>query len=312
MRIPNVVVVDDEGGVVYVSDSHGEGPGPGIWRYDIEGGEGGLWYSGSLDWANGMVLTPDRSAILVAESWGRCVTRIPIASDGSAGAAETEVTVSDDVVIDGLTLDADGNLILMCYAPSRVYRRHATGALELLIDDPDHSVLCHPTNGVLRDGVLYLPISGGGTSPRSRGRSRAAVERAPEQPTRERCFRPDRLVQQRTAIAARERTPACGSRAGRRTAGVCRARRPSAPATTGMPSSDVTSSSNPVASRSSSNVVHGKTSARRNRPPCVVEPEDGKVRHEHDDAGSVAGGLAVGSRQQTPCRSREARPARAC
>ena len=60
MRIPNVVVVDDEGGVVYVSDSHGDGPGPGIWRYDIDTGEGGLWYGGDLDWANGMVLSPDR------------------------------------------------------------------------------------------------------------------------------------------------------------------------------------------------------------------------------------------------------------
>ena len=29
------------------------------------------------------------------------------------------------------------------------------GELELLIDDPDHSVLCHPTNGVLHEGTLY-------------------------------------------------------------------------------------------------------------------------------------------------------------
>ena len=43
----------------------------------------------------------------------------------------------------------------MCYAPSRVYRRDPSGELELLIDDPDHSVLCHPTNGVLRGDKLY-------------------------------------------------------------------------------------------------------------------------------------------------------------
>jgi gluconolactonase len=155
MRVPNVVVVDDEGGLVYVSDSHGDGPGPGIWRYDLESGEGGLWYAGDLDWANGMVLTPDRSAILVAESWGRRVTRIAIEPDGSAGAPEVYLTVGDDIVIDGLALDAEGDLLLLCYAPSRVYRRHADAELELVIDDPDHSVLCHPTNGVLKDGVLY-------------------------------------------------------------------------------------------------------------------------------------------------------------
>ena len=102
-----------------------------------------------------MVLTPDRSAILVAESWGRRVTRIGIGSDGSAQAAEVFLTVGDDIVIDGLTLDRDGNLLLLCYAPSRVYRRHPDGELELVIDDPDHSVLCHPTNAVLGDGVLY-------------------------------------------------------------------------------------------------------------------------------------------------------------
>lgn len=155
MRIPNVVVVDDQQGVVYVSDSHGDGPGPGIWRYDIDTGEGSLWYAGDLDWANGMVLRPDRSAILVAESWGRRVTRIGIGPDGSAQPAEVFLTVGDDVVIDGLTLDRDGNLLLLCYAPSRIYRHHPDAELELVIDDPDHSVLCHPTNGVLGNGVLY-------------------------------------------------------------------------------------------------------------------------------------------------------------
>jgi gluconolactonase len=156
IRIPNVVVVDDERGVVYVSDSHGDhDPGPGIWRFDLASGKGGLWYAGDLDFANGMTLSADRSAILVAESWGRRVTRIGIDADGSALAAEVLLTVADDVVIDGLTLDPDGNLLLLCYAPSCVYRQTANGDLELVIDDPDHSVLCHPTNGVVRDGVLY-------------------------------------------------------------------------------------------------------------------------------------------------------------
>jgi sugar lactone lactonase YvrE len=155
MRIPNVVVVDDDGGVVYVSDSYGEGPGPGVWRYDIETGVGGLWYARDLDCANGMVLTADRSAILVAESRARRVSRIPIEPDGSAGRAETVLRIADDVVIDGLTLDGDGNLLLLCYSPSRVYRHHADGTLELVIDDPDQEVLCHPTNGVLKDGTLY-------------------------------------------------------------------------------------------------------------------------------------------------------------
>jgi gluconolactonase len=156
MRIPNALAVDDERGVIYVTDSHGDhDPGPGVWRFDLATGEGGLWYAGDLDFANGITLSADRSAVLVAESWGRRVSRIGIESDGSAHAAETLVTVGDDVVIDGLTLDADGSLLLICYAPSCVYRHRPDGELELVINDPDHSVLCHPTNGVVRDGVLY-------------------------------------------------------------------------------------------------------------------------------------------------------------
>jgi sugar lactone lactonase YvrE len=156
MRVPNVVVVDDHRGVVYVSDSHeAHVPGPGIWRFDIESGEGSLWYADDLDFANGMVLDQGRDALFVAESWGRRVSRINIAEDGSAKRAETIATVSDDVVIDGLALDDAGRLLLLCYAPSLVYRQRADGELELLIEDPDHDVLCHPTNGVLRGGYLY-------------------------------------------------------------------------------------------------------------------------------------------------------------
>jgi sugar lactone lactonase YvrE len=154
--IPNVVVVDDAQGVVYVSDSHGDhDPGPGIWRFDLATGEGRLWYAGDLDFANGMCLSADRSAIFVAESWGRRVSRIAIGADGAAGRAETHVTVAKDVVIDGLTLDDAGDLLLLCYAPSCVYRYRSDGELELLIDDLDHSVLCHPTNGVVRGDTLY-------------------------------------------------------------------------------------------------------------------------------------------------------------
>jgi sugar lactone lactonase YvrE len=156
IRIPNVVVVDDERGVAYVSDSHGaHDPGPGVWRFDLATGDGGLWYTGDLDFANGMTLSADRSAILVAESWGRRVTRLPIGPDGSAGAAEVVLTVGDDVVIDGLALDRDGALLLLCYAPSCVCRHRSDGGLELVIDDPDHEILCHPTNGVVRGGSLY-------------------------------------------------------------------------------------------------------------------------------------------------------------
>lgn len=155
--IPNVVVVDDERGVAYVSDSHGShDPGPGIWRFDLETGEGGLWYADDLDFANGMCLSGDGDAVLVVESFGGRVTRIGINADGSAGSPETAVTVGGDIVIDGVSLDNHGRLLLMCYAPSRVYRQRPDGDLDLVIDDPEHELICHPTNGVVRDSSLYV------------------------------------------------------------------------------------------------------------------------------------------------------------
>lgn len=146
ISIPNFPVVDHERGCLYVSDSNAHHvPGGGVWRFDLQDGRGELWYDQPLDFANGMALTPAGDALYVAESWGHRVIRIPIGATGSAGAPEP---VIEDVegIIDGLVVDHAGVLYLAQYAPSRIARVTPDGGLEVVIDDPYHHVLCHPTN----------------------------------------------------------------------------------------------------------------------------------------------------------------------
>lgn len=155
MRVPNVPVVDARRNCLYVSDSYDfHVAGPGVWRFDLDTGAGELWYDRPLRFANGMVLSADRTVLYVAETFARRVVRIPIAANGSAGAA---VVFLQDLpgLPDGLALDVDGRLYVCCYEPSRIYRADPDGRLELLIDDPEAHMLCHPTNCAFRGRELF-------------------------------------------------------------------------------------------------------------------------------------------------------------
>ncbi len=150
MRIPNYPVVDTARSCLYVSDSHAFGePGPGIWRLELDTGEGWLWYDRSLDFANGMALSPDRDWLYVVETFARRVSRVPIRRDGSAGEMELFVDGIDRLP-DGIAFDAEGNLYIACYEPSRLFRVTPDGQIDLLFDDPDAHMLCHPTNCAFR------------------------------------------------------------------------------------------------------------------------------------------------------------------
>jgi gluconolactonase len=157
MRVPNFAVVDRTHGCLYVSDSYDAAQaGPGVWRIELATGATRLWYVEPLVFANGMALEPGGDALYVVETWAQRVVRIPIGGDGSAGAAEP-VVEGIERVPDGVAVGADGLLYVACYEPSRVYRCDpATGAVEILLDDPTAHVLCHPTNCAFRGTELFL------------------------------------------------------------------------------------------------------------------------------------------------------------
>lgn len=156
IQIPNFPVVDLQRGCLFVSDSHAFAEaGPGIWRLNLESGEGDLWYDSPLRFANGMALAAGGDEMYLAETFARRVVAIPIDDDGDPG---TPVVIADSInrLPDGLAVDADGNLYIACYEPSRLYRLPPGGPIELLLDDPDAHILCHPTNCAFRGTELSI------------------------------------------------------------------------------------------------------------------------------------------------------------
>lgn len=154
LSVPNYPVVDPRRTCLYVSDSHHNPAAPGVWRFDLDTGQGGLWYDRPLVFANGLALAPDGDALYVVETFASRVSRIPIRADGTAGEAEVFVAGIERLP-DGLAFDAAGNLYIACYEPSRLFRATPDGRLDLLIDDPDAHTLCHPTNCAFRGSDLF-------------------------------------------------------------------------------------------------------------------------------------------------------------
>lgn len=153
--VPNYPVVDDRRGVLYVSDSRGEGNlGPGIFRYDLKTGEGGVWCSAPMNFANGMAMALDGNGLYVVESHGPHVNYVPINADGSAGTPRVAIANTQNVP-DGLAIAPDGTIYVSCYEPSRIYRQTPGGALELLIEDPKATTIAHPTNIALKGNTMY-------------------------------------------------------------------------------------------------------------------------------------------------------------
>jgi sugar lactone lactonase YvrE len=147
MRIPNFPAFD-AAGRLYVSDSFGEGAGPGIFRFEPDG-SGELWHAGPFRFANGLALATDGSALYLAETWAHRVLRLAIGADGSPGEVSTLAELGR-ALPDGLALAVDGSVWVGCYEPSEVLRIDASGALSTVVADPTAHLLCHPTNLAFR------------------------------------------------------------------------------------------------------------------------------------------------------------------
>jgi sugar lactone lactonase YvrE len=154
IKVPNYPVVDEANGWLYVSDSLGPDGRSGIFRYDLKTGAGGPWCRDAMSFANGMAMAGDASALYVVESYGACVSLVPILADGAAGPKRVVVDGVRNVP-DGVAFAADGSLFISCYEPSRIYRWSATQGLELMIEDPTATILAHPTNIAFKGDLLY-------------------------------------------------------------------------------------------------------------------------------------------------------------
>jgi gluconolactonase len=153
--VPNFPVIDEEKGYLYVSDSFSfEDSGGGIFRYDLKNGDGKLWTTEPMNFANGMAMATDRSGLYVVESTKQRLSFVPILSDGGAGVPEVIVS-GLETVPDGVLVMPNGDLLISNYEPSRIYHYSQKSGLQILIEDTLATTLAHPTNIALKDGKLF-------------------------------------------------------------------------------------------------------------------------------------------------------------
>lgn len=159
MRVPNFAAFDDDGNL-YVTDSGEWGDDDGIVFRIAPGGRTLVWSRDVPRFPNGCCLSLDGGSLLVVESRGRAIVRIPVRDDGTAGEPEAlaELTGSQP---DGIALAADGTVFVGCYRPDRIYRISADGRdVAVLADDPDGVVLNQPANvAFVGSGLDRLAVS---------------------------------------------------------------------------------------------------------------------------------------------------------
>lgn len=144
MRVPNFAAFDDVGDL-YVTDSGEWGDDDGLIYRIAPDGTTVVWSDRAPRFPNGCCLDAEGGALLVVESHGRVVVRIPLEDDGSAGVPSPVVDLTGSQP-DGIALAEDGTLFVGCYRPDRIYRVEPDGSVHVFADDPDGVVLNQPAN----------------------------------------------------------------------------------------------------------------------------------------------------------------------
>jgi gluconolactonase len=144
MRVPNFAAFDDAGNL-YVTDSGEWGDDDGLIYRIAPDGTNVVWSERAPRFPNGCCLDAEGGALLVVESHGRVVVRIPVEDDGSAGIPSPIVDLAGSQP-DGIALAEDGTLFVGCYRPDRIYLVLPDGAVHVFAEDPDGVVLNQPAN----------------------------------------------------------------------------------------------------------------------------------------------------------------------
>ena len=143
MRTPNYPAFDDEGNL-YVTDSGEWHSNDGLIFKVAPGGETVEWTRQAHRFPNGCCMSLEGDALYVNESTLPGLSRVPINTDGSAG--ELEVVAELPVVPDGVQLAEDGTILVSCYRPDRIYALRPGRDPEVLVDDPEGTLIAAPTN----------------------------------------------------------------------------------------------------------------------------------------------------------------------
>jgi sugar lactone lactonase YvrE len=128
-------------GTLFVSDSGAWGADEGrIFRLGTDG-ELELFSDALPHFPNGCAITPDGRYLWIVESRQPTVSRFDLRSGGL-----DEVTRLDGTVPDGLAFTADGGVLVSCYRPDRIVHIDPSGAVAIVAEDPQGTLLAAPTN----------------------------------------------------------------------------------------------------------------------------------------------------------------------
>jgi gluconolactonase len=134
----------DRGGNYYVTDSGNFQKRNGrLARFSPEGE--GEYVTAAMGYLNGLALSRDGREMFVVESDTDSVLRLRIYHDTSVGLPEVYARECGRFP-DGLTLDAEGNLYVCCYASDEIWRIAPTGEKTLFAWDRWAIKLGSPTN----------------------------------------------------------------------------------------------------------------------------------------------------------------------
>ena len=116
-----------------------------------------------LDFPNGMVITPDRSTLIVAESMGRRLTAYAIGKDGSLHSRRVWAEALDGPP-DGITLDADGGVWVSMTLAHQFERIIEGGKVTERIDMGERAAIACMLGGP--DGRTLFIVSSVGAYPK--------------------------------------------------------------------------------------------------------------------------------------------------
>lgn len=144
MRVPNFSAFDDHGNL-YVTDSGEWGDDDGVIYRVANDGTTVVWTDLAPRFPNGCCLDAGGRTLLVVESHGRAIVRIPIRDDGTAGEPQPVADLTGSQP-DGIALAEDGSMFVGCYRPDTIFRVNPDGSSEVFAEDPDGVILNQPTN----------------------------------------------------------------------------------------------------------------------------------------------------------------------
>lgn len=95
-----------------------------------------------LVFPNGAAITQDRRRLVVAETWGHCLTQFDVRPDGSLSPGRLFADMGDGTA-DGIAIDAEDAVWVSCFEQSEFRRVHEGGRVSAVVEVPgEHSVAC--------------------------------------------------------------------------------------------------------------------------------------------------------------------------